>query len=158
MTMNISELVRGGTLCLSKAGLAEGTNDHTVKIAADNGAGVDFAIDGLLYHKVTTDNIDPTECDEQALGTTCLYLVTLTSTGTLDTIKGTEVDNDDLSAGNTVLQWPQPAASTCPIGAIKIATGTTAFQVGVDDLTDDIGTGTVTYYDLLAVPPGPLTS
>ncbi len=158
MTLNISELVRGGTLCLSKAGLAEGTNDHTVKTAAPNGAGVDFAIDGILYHLTDADNIDPTECDEQALGTTCLYLITLNSSETLDTVKGTEVDNDDLSAGNVVLQWPTPAASTCPIGAIKIATGTTAFQVGVDDLTDDIGTGTVTYYDLLAVPPGPQTS
>ena len=159
MTLNLNdEAVRGGTLCLSKAGLAEGTNDKTVKIAAPNGAGVDFAINGYLYHKADTDNIDPTECTEQALGTACLYLITLTTAGVLDTIKGDEVDNDDLSSGKEVLHWPQPAENTCPIGALKIATGTTAFQVGVDDITDDIGTGTVTIYDLFSVPAEPVTS
>lgn len=156
--LNLSELVKGGTLCLSKAGLAEGTNDSTIKTAAPNGAGVDFCIDGILYHLVDADNIDPTACDEQADDTTCLYLITLTTTGTLDTIKGTEVDTADLSAGTAVLQWPEPAASTCPIGAMKIATDGAAFTVGTDDITDDISGGSVTFYDLFAVPPGPLTS
>lgn len=158
MTINLDELARGGTACFSKAGLAEGTNDATIKFAAPNGAGIDFAINGILYHKADTDNIDPTACDEQALATTCLYLVTVNASGTVDTIKGTEVANASLTAGTAVLQWPTPAASTCPVSALKIAAGTTAFTVGTDDLTDDIGTGTVTYYDLFTVPVAPLTS
>jgi len=159
MTLNLNdEAVRGGTLCLSKAGLAEGTNDATIKIAADNGAGVDFAINGTLYHKADTDNIDPTACTEQALGTTCLYLITLTTAGVVDAIKGTEVDSDDLASGKTPCEWPSPAEDTCVIGALKIVAGTTAFQLGVDDLTDDIGTGSVTYYDLFSVPVDPITS
>lgn len=153
---NLSELVRGGTICLSKAGLAEGTNDHTVKIAAPNGAGVDFAINGYLYHKADTDNIVPTTCAIQAVSTTCLYLVTLNSSGTLAVVKGTSVLTVNVGANPVV--WPEPAASTCPIGALKIAAGTTTFQVGVDDLTDDIGTGSVTYYDLVAVPDAPIVS
>lgn len=152
------EQLRGGTLCLSKAGLAEGTDDATIKIAADNGAGVDYCINGILYHKADTDNIDPTSCTEQADATTCLYLVTLNSSGTVDTIKGTEVTTADLTAGNEVLRWPVPAVNTCPIGAIKIATSGAAFQVGVDDITDDISSGTVTFYNLFAVPAAPLTS
>jgi len=157
MTINMSELVRGGTFCLSKAGMAEGTNDSTVKIVAPNGAGVDFCIDGILYHKADTDNIAPTSCAIQALGTSCLYIFTLTTGGVLDTIKGVEVLAADLAAGK-VLHWPEPAVDTCVIGGMKIATGATAFQVGVDDLTDDIGTGTVTYYDFFAVPDAPQTS
>jgi hypothetical protein len=158
MTLNLNELARGGTACFSYAGLAEGTNDHTVKIAASNGAGVDFAINGILYHKADADNIAPTVCTEQALGTTCLYLVLLNSSGTLSVVKGTEVSNTALSAGTTVLHWPTPTASTCPIGAIKIATGATAFTVGVDDVTDDVGTGTITFYNLFTVPVAPMTS
>jgi hypothetical protein len=148
--------LRGGTVCLSKAGLGEGTNATTIKIAAPNGAGVDFAIDGVLYHKADADNIDPTACDEQADETTCLYLVTLNASGTVDTVKGTEVDSDELSAGNVVLHWPAPAADTCPIGAIKVATDGAAFTMA----TTDLGAATVTdtYYDLLAVPVAPLTS
>jgi hypothetical protein len=68
------------------------------------------------------------------------------------------VSNTDLAAGNKVLEWPAPAADTCPIGAIKVAAGTTAFIVGTDDITDDVGTGTITFYDLFSVPVSPLTS
>uniref|UniRef100_A0A6M3XKQ9 Uncharacterized protein n=1 Tax=viral metagenome TaxID=1070528 RepID=A0A6M3XKQ9_9ZZZZ len=158
MTLNLNDLVRGGTACFSKAGLAEGTNDHTIKTAAPNGAGVDFAINGLSYHKADTDNIAPTVCDEQALGTTCLYVVTLQTDGDVVVTKGNEVDNDDLSGGYAVLDWPTPPAGECPVGAIKVAAGTTAFTVGVDDITDDVGTGTITFYDFFAVPAAPLTS
>ena len=159
MTLNINELVRGGTICLSKVGLAEGNADHGFSILEASGAGyITYAINGIMYVLADAVNVAPTACAEQALGTTCLYLVTLTAGGTLDTIKGVEVDNDELAAGNAVLHWPTPAVDTCPIGAVKVAAGTTAFTVGVDDLTDDIGTGTVTYYDLLAIPAAPLTS
>ena len=48
---------RSGTLCLSKAGLAEGTNAATIKTAAPNGAGIDYAIEGILYHKADGDNV-----------------------------------------------------------------------------------------------------
>ena len=158
MTLNLNELARGGTACFSYAGLAEGTNDSTIKIAASNGAGVDYAINGVLYHKADADNIDPTACDEQADDTKCLYLFTLNSSGTLDTIKGTEVDTADLTAGTAVLEWPTPAADTCPIGAMKIETDGATFTVGTDDITSDISGGTVTFYNLFTVPVSPLTS
>jgi len=132
--------VKGGTVCLSKAGLAEGTNASTIKIVAPNGAGVDFVIDGILYHKAEADNIDPTACEAQADETTCLYLVTLNASGTLDTVKGTEVDTDDLTAGTAVLHWPTPVEDTCPIGAIKVATDGATFTIG----TTDLGAATVT--------------
>lgn len=150
--------VRGGTFCLSKAGLAEGTNDSTIKIAAPNGAGVDYVINGILYHKADADNIDPTVCDAQAAGTTCLYLFTLNTAGVLDTIKGVEVSTAALTAGTAVLHWPAPAANTCPIGALKIVAGTVAWTVGTDDITTDAGTATFTFYDLFAVPTAPLTA
>jgi len=158
MTINMNELPRGGTVCLSQGGLAEGTNDSTIKILALNGAGIDFAIKGILYHKASTDNIDPTACAVQADDTTCLYLVTLTTAGVVDTIKGTEVTSASLTAGTNVLRWPTPAVDTCAFGAFKIATDGATFTVGTDDLTDDISGGSVVYYDLFGVPVAPLTS
>jgi len=159
MTINANELLRGGTIRLNRgasASLAEGTGDATCKFAV----AVDFAIDGILYHKAITDNIAMTAQTEQALATTCLYLVTLTTGAAVAVVKGVEVANADLTSGKAVLRWPAPAVDTCPVGAIKVACGTTAFQLGTggDDLTDDIGTGTVTYYDLCLVPASPMTS
>jgi len=153
--INLSEAHRGATMCFSKAGLAEGTNAHTIKTAAPNGAGVDFAINGLLYHLADADNIDPTACDEQAADTTCLYLVTVNAAGTVDTIKGTEILTATLTAGDGVVHWPEPAANTCAIGAIKVVT-TAAFTMA----TTDLGAGAVTdtYYDFLTIPVEPLTS
>ena len=154
--INLSELPRGGTFCLSKAGLAEGTNSATIKIAAPNGAGVDFAIDGILYHKADTDNIAMDALAVQADLTTCLYLVQITSGGTVSLKKGTEVLTATLTAGNDVLQWPLPDASNCPLGYIKVVNSGGTFTSG----TTDLGAGTVTdtYYDVVNTPDTLLTS
>ena len=80
-----SEMVRGGTLCLTKAGLAEGTNANTLKTAAPNGAGTDYCIDGIIYTFTDRDNLVMTACAVQALLTSCLYLVTMNATSLADT-------------------------------------------------------------------------
>jgi hypothetical protein len=156
--MNWSEYPRGGTFCASKAGLAEGTNTHTIKTAAPNGAGVDFGIGGLGYHLADGDNIAMSDLAVQAELTTCLYLVCVNSSGTVSMVKGTEILTADLAAGNKVLRWPAPTADTCPIGAIRIemADGYT-FTCGTTDLS---ATGvTDTYYDFVGgVPDAPLRS
>lgn len=148
---------RGGTLCLSKAGLAEGTNANTIKTAAPNGAGTDYCINGLLYHKADTDNIAMTALAAQAALTTCLYLVQANAAGTISMKKGTEVLNTDLAAGNAVLHWPLPDASNCALGFIKVKCANAAtFTSGTTDLSaTDV---TATYYDVLVPPPAPLTS
>lgn len=149
---------RGAIACFSSAGLAEGTNAATIKIAAPNGAGIDFAIDGLGYHKADTDNIAVTAHDQQAALTTCLYLVQIDDAGTVSTKKGDEVLTDDLTAGTKVLQWPRPDADNCPIGGYKVvcASGTT-FTNGTTDLG---ATGiTDSYYNFVGgMPHKPLTS
>ncbi len=148
---------RGGTFCLSKAGLAEGTNVATFKTAAPNGAGIDYCIDGLLYHKADGDNIAMNALATQAALTTCLYLVQINSAGNFTLKKGDEVLNADLSAGNAVLHWPLPDASNAAVSYIKIALANAAtFTCG----TTDLGAADVTdtYYDVFAPPVRPLTS
>lgn len=157
--INMDEFaIRGGTMCLSKAGLAEGTNDATIKTAAPNGAGIDYMIDGAAYHKADTDNISPTTCTAQTTDTTCIYLVMLDTSGTLSVTKGDEVTTANLTAGTEPLVWPTPTANTCPIGYIHIATSGGTFQVGVDDITTDVGSHTITIVDLCTMPVAPLTS
>lgn len=154
---NLNEAHRGGTFCLSKAGLAIGSTKSQVAIAAPNGAGVDFCINGIAYHKADAASVAITAAAVQPALTTCLYLVCLDASGNLSTVKGTEVLNADLTAGNKVLQWPTPAANTCPIGAVKVALANAAtFTAGTTlfDATDV----TATYYDLFAIPSAPLTS
>jgi hypothetical protein len=157
MTLNLNELARGGTVCFSKAGLAEGTNDYTLLTAAPNGAGIDFAINGIFYHLADGDNIAMPACATQGLLTTCLYLVCLNSSGTLSITKGREVLTADLTAGNAVLQFPGPPANECPIGYFRIACESTAtFTSGSTDLS--AANITETYFDLFSVPVAPLTS
>jgi len=149
---------RGATACFSSAGLAEGTNANTFKINAANGAGIDYAINGLAYHKADTDNIAMTAHGVQAVSTKCLYLVQIDSAGTVSTKKGTEVSTTALTNGTAVLHWPTPDADKCPVGAIKVETdGSTTFTAA----TTDLGAAgiTDTYYNFAGgMPHEPLTS
>jgi hypothetical protein len=152
---NLSELARGGTMCFSKAGLV--STDAAIDIVAPNGAGVDYAIGGVLYHAADQTDTAMTAAAAQAALTTCIYLVCLDSSGTLTTVKGTEVLTADIASGKSVLTWPQPAASTCPIGAIKVvcASGYT-FTCGTTQV-DATGI-TTTFVDLFCVPDAPVTA
>lgn len=150
--LNLTEQVKGGTFCLSKAGLAEGTNANTIKTAAPNGAGTDFAIKGVLYHKADTDNIAMTALAIQPALYTCLYLVQIDADGTVSMVKGTQILTANV--GLVPLEYPILTANCCPIGIIRIATATGyTFTSGTDDLS---ATGiTETYEDVFAVPDAP---
>jgi len=160
---NLNQEAKGGTFCLSKAGLAIGDGSKLgVAIASTVGAGIDFCIDGIMYnHADAATDLPLTADDAQGLLTKCLYLICVDSGGTVTSVKGTSVLTADLVAGTKVLQWPVPTADTCPVGAVKIqTTGTQNFTAGTTAL--DAGSGdndiTVTYYDLFSVPTAPLTA
>ncbi len=144
--------------CLSKAGLAEGTGANTIQIAAPNGAGVDFGIDGIAYHNADTDNIAVTAHAIQAVSTSCLYLVQINAAGTVSTKKGNTVLTANLGVVGGALQWPTPAADSVALGGYKIAlNGSTTFTNG----STDIGAGgiTETFYDFgFGVPLAPQVS
>jgi len=153
---NLSELARGGTICLSHAGL--NSSDEKIDVAAPNGAGIDYCINGVFYHEADADdNANVTADTAQAALTTCIYLVTLSTTHVLATVKGTEVTTADIASGKSVLNWPQPAVNTCPIGAAKVvvATGYT-FTPGT---TEFDATGiTTTWVNFMCIPDKPVTS
>ena len=160
-----SEMIRGGTVCLSQAGLAEGSASATVAIAALNGAGVDYCIDGIMYHYADEASLLLTACTVQPLLYSCLYLLTLNATSEADgtsggtLTKGTQRLTADITSGKYVLEWPQPPATTeCPVGAFRIDTTTVLYTSGTTDHAAIVAAGTVTYYDLFAVPDTPLTS
>lgn len=154
-TLNLTEEMRGGTFCLSSAGLAIGGTAQKAKIAAPNGAGVDYCINGYMYHKADTDDCILFTGLTQAADTTCLYLIMLDSSGTVTVEQGTAVATASLTAGTATLEWPTPTASTCPIGAIKLVT-TGVFTGATTALSD--ATITDTYYNFFAIPPNNLTA
>ncbi len=137
----------------------DGAKTGTNSFAAPNGAGIDFAIDGIGYHKADAATVAPfTAAAVQPVLTKCLYLVQIDSAGAITTVKGTAVLTADLVAGNKVLQWPRPAANKCPVGAVKITLASTAtFTAGTTAL--DATNVTATYYDFVGgMPSAPLTS
>lgn len=145
------------TACLAKAGLAEGTNAATIKTAAPNGAGTDFAINGYAYHKADTDNIAMTALAVQPALYTCLYGVWINAAGTVLLNKGTQVLTADLTGGVEVLKMPAPVADYCLLGLMKIVTANAAtFTSGTTDLSaSDV---TATFYDAAGYPARPRTS
>lgn len=153
--LNLSEQVRGGTFCTTKAGLAVGGTTSKMRTNDPSGAGYfNYCIGGILYSKVDADDNVLFTAATQAALTTCLYLCTVNKDGTVLVTKGTEVVTADLTAGKVSLAWPTPTAAYCPFGAVKVV-ATAVFSATVTAL----GTGnTATYYDLLAVPDTPITS
>lgn len=157
MSMNLNDNNRGGTFCLSNAGLAVGSTKSQVAIAAPNGAGVDYCIKGISYHKVDDATEAITAADTQAVLTTCLYVVCLDAAGTVSSVKGREVLNADLVAGTDVLEWPEVDEDVRPIGALKVKcenAATFTANTTLHDATDV----TVTYYNLFTIPSAPLTA
>jgi len=153
--INLSEIVRGGTFCLSKAGLAIGGTTTKVKTAAPNGAGVDFAIGGKIYHKVDTDDVWTLSGTDITALYSCIFVLGLDKDGTMHIAQGSQVLTASVTAG-TPLVFPESDSDVCPIGYIRIDAGASAFTPGTTALTG--GTVTVTYVDCFAIPDAPIVS
>jgi len=151
---NLNHLVRGGNLCLGKAGLTIASTSTKIKIAA----AIDYAINGILYSKAITDNISMTAAAAQAVSTSCLYLVCIDKAGTVSTVKGEEELTADVTGGKAVLTWPQPPSNdVVVIGAVRIDTSSSVTFIAGTTALDATGI-TDTYYDLFAIPAQPLTA
>lgn len=154
--INMNEDHRGGTACFGKASLAIGSTATGISIASLSGAGIYYAINGVMYYKADAATAAVTVHDAQAADTKCIYLVCLDSSGTVSSVKGTEVLSTALAAGTAVLEFPTPVADTCPIGYFTMTTVDVTFTTGTDNLT---ASGcTAAYADLHRIPAAPLTS
>lgn len=146
--MNLEGLA-GGNFCLAKAGLGESAGTAgAMKIAAPNGAGVDYVIDGVLYHKADSDNVAFTAHSQIADGKSALILVQIDAAGTVST----KQSNIETKGSGVPLVWPQADASKCALGGVRIDCSGGTFTAGTTDLS---GTGvTDTWYDFFANPAG----
>jgi hypothetical protein len=152
----------GFTGCTTKAGLTIANTADRIKIAAPNGAGVDFAIHGLAYHKADTDDIDsgvPVNTDisaVQAADTVCLYTIQLDASGALSVVKGQDVLTADIGTSDSC-QWPNPTADRCPIGGVRVVTVAVTFTLATTNFS---ASGvTETWYDFIGgMPSEPITA
>lgn len=158
--MNITQyLPRGVTACFSRAGLQIGDGAKTgVAIQSPNGAGIDFAIDSIGYHKADAlTNLPLSAGTVIAASSKCLFVIQVDSAGAVTSRQGEAVLTADLTAGKTALQWPEPSDDKCPIGGVKIETGAVTFTPGTTAL--DAASITATYYSFVGgMPQAPLTS
>ena len=157
--MNLNDDPRGGTYCVSSAGLAIGDGAKTgPAIVGKDTLGLTYVIDGIVYYKDDAATVIPlTAATAQAASTSCLYLMQIDTAGTVTSVKGTEVLTAEITNGTEVLEWPTLAAGKCPIGAVRIDCDSThTFTPGTTAL--DAAGITETYYDLATVPVNPLTA
>jgi len=130
---------RGFTGCLTFVGLGIGSTPEELSLASTVGTGFDYAIDGICYHgddDASTASIPAVTLDTQAADTTCLWLVQINAGGTVSMVKGTDVLNTDIDNGRVALDWPEPDADNCPIGAVKVKTVGTAFIPDTDSFAE----------------------
>lgn len=168
MSINLTTNPRGGTFTLNGAGISDADSDgKDVDLTAIDGTGyLNYVINGYHYtladandNALNAENADGSTISEQAARTACIYLLQLDSSGSLTTLKGTEVpvdDSDNIKEGYA-LHIPQPSEDKCPIGYIKVITAgdSTTFTAGTTDL--DASNVTATYTDLFALPPEPVS-
>lgn len=152
-----AEQIRGGTFCLSKAGVAIGGTATKVKTAAPNGSGTDFVIKGILYHLADTDDFWTLSGSVLAVSSSVIYLLCVNAAGTMSIVEGDAVLTANITSGYTSLKWPQPGESVCPLGAVRVDTNASVtFTPGTTNLS--AAGVTDTYYDLFALPDTDLTS
>jgi hypothetical protein len=147
--------VRGGTLCLSKAGLAIGGTSTKVQFSAPNGAGVDFCIEGIAYHKADADDVWTLSGDavnpDADTASMCLFLLGLNASGTMKVVQGDTYETADISNGLKTIQWPKMTEGYCPVGAVLVeVTSATTFTPGTTALS--AAGVTDTYIDIFALP------
>lgn len=140
--------------CLSKVGSAnKGSSDPDAKTTAI----AYFKVNNIFYSKAATDPIDLSATTAglaatagtgtQAAGKYAAYLLTLTSGGTFDLLKGA----DATTAALALNALPAPATNTCPVAILVVANTTNVFVVGTTNL--DASGVTTTWYDLSDIPP-----
>ena len=144
-----------GNRCYGKGGLAKHGTTHENVLT---GAGVPYSINGVMYSKAATAELDLSAltmlagtglpllaAPAQPAGTACVYLLLLDASGTVKVLPG----------------LPAPASGPCPcpgllpdhapLGAIKVVNGTVnPFVIGTTAL--NTASLTVTYVDLASVP------
>lgn len=128
-------LISGGNMCLSSAGIAEGTNANTIQI----GNNITYFIDGEFKAKAATNNIAmaaPSGAQPyktQPINSTALYSVYIDGAGTVYVKQGDSVLSADIASGSK-LQYAAPEKSMSLLGFIKIVTNNVATftPAGVD--------------------------
>ena len=128
-------------MCFTTVGLAEGTNDATVKTANT----ATYIVDGIHAAKTATDNVAIPAGTVIPISSYCKFLVSLDVSGNFTVTQGTYAST---SAGAVLPDCP---ASNTPIGYFLIATDAThPYTPGT---TDNSAAGiTDTYVDLGCMP------
>jgi hypothetical protein len=151
--------ISGFTGSMTKAGIVIGDGAKTgVALAAPNGAGTDYGIDGFAYHKAdAATNIPLTAVTTaQAADTTCAYLIQINAAGTVSSVKGDEVLNTLVGTatawGQQAVQIPGHAEDQCPLGAIIVTTTGVTFTPGTTAL--DAANVETDYVDFIGGLPG----
>jgi len=156
MSNNLSDGARGGTVCVTKGALAIGDGAKT-GVAVPTTA-IHYGIDGIAYATTTAATNKPLSAGVvQPADTTCLYLIMVDSNVAFTSVQGRPALNAKLVALADVVEWPEPSANKCCIGAVKIKTVAVTFTPGTTAL--DASGVTATYYNIVGgVPIKPLAA
>lgn len=141
----------GKTLCLSTATTGVGGTATKARFNAPNGAGIDYAVHGLLYHKADADDVWTLSGTTLAASKMCLFLLQLNSAGTASISQGAIVSSVDVKNKGRVVPWPNVTSATCAVGAVLVETNSsTTFAPGTTSLS--AAGVTATYFNFI-VPP-----
>lgn len=113
--------------------------------------------DGVASTLAVTAAGTMTAAAVQAVSTSCIYLFTANSSGTIATVKGTAVTTLDVTEGRKGLFYPNPADGYVAFGAVRVDTdASTTFTAGTT--TFSAAGITDTFISLVCLPSAPISS
>lgn len=153
---NLSNGLSAGDICLTAAGLSNGTTTtHTV------GNALTYVIDGEFKAKAAASNAATPTLDAMtgmafkavAASQKCMYLFLVNAAGDVGVIQGEVIDDDEQYGARS----PMPASGWALIGTVEVAAASTyagQFVMGVTNLSGVTGL-TYTWTDRMAVEAQP---
>jgi len=125
---NLAYADRGGNYMTGHAGLAiHGTNKDNALTAN----ATQLVFDGVTEALAADTEVTTPAAVQQAVLTTCMYIMCVVAGGAVTWVKGTEQLTADLTAGRKMLEWPIPTAESVVVGSVKVVLASTAtFTLG----------------------------
>lgn len=108
-------------LCLSAAGVAEGTNANTFKTSN----AISYTIAGRAYYKAATDNLAFSAGTALGASKVCAFFVLIDAAGTVTTEQSDIVSPSPTGDVARALEIPNPTDKAV-VGAIIVQTGSSA--------------------------------
>ena len=162
MSTTLSNALAGGTCCVSKAGLVDGTTTTTTNALTN------YAINGRMYQAAaatngatpTTDAATGAAFAPLTAGKSCIFVYAFDTAGAMKVVQGPLVNGAGVTGKLSAVQFPVMPGGMAAVGYLYAQAGATlvgTWTFGANNMAGVTGM-TYTFADLFAIPAQPLAA